>query len=83
MNADGTGRVKLPIRETDVVLDSSRDGTWLATRTAPGQATHRGRLTLVHPDGTGAIPDRGFAKRSQLLFTILQDLPGRPERCLR
>ena len=54
VNADGTGRVKLPIRETDVVLDSSRDGTWLATRTAPDQATHRGRLTLVHPDGTGA-----------------------------
>ena len=54
VNADGTGRVKLPIRETDVVLDCSRDGTWLATRTAPGEATHRGRLTLVHPDGTGA-----------------------------
>jgi RNA polymerase sigma factor (sigma-70 family) len=54
VNADGTGRVKLPISETDVVVDCSRDGTWLATRTAPGEATHRGRLTLVHPDGTGA-----------------------------
>jgi RNA polymerase sigma factor (sigma-70 family) len=54
VNADGTGRVKLPIPETEVVLDCSRDGTWLAMRTAPGDATHRWRLTLVHPDGTGA-----------------------------
>ena len=55
VNADGTGRVKLPIPETDAVLDCSRDGTWLATRTVPGEATHRGRLTLVHPDGTGRV----------------------------
>ena len=54
VNADGTGRVKLPIPETEGVVDCSRDGTWLATRTGAGDATHRGRLTLVHPDGTGA-----------------------------
>jgi RNA polymerase sigma factor (sigma-70 family) len=54
VNADGSGRVKLPILETEAVLDCSRDGTWLATRTVGGEATHRGRLTLVHPDGTGA-----------------------------
>ncbi len=53
VNADGTGRVKLPIPATDAVLDCSRDGTWLATRTIPGEVAHRGRLTLVHPDGTG------------------------------
>ena len=54
MNADGTGRIKLPIPETDAVLDCSRDGTWLAMRTVGGEPTLRGRLTLVHPDGTGA-----------------------------
>ena len=54
VNADGTGRIKLPIPETDAVLDCSRDGTWLATRTVSGEPTLRGRLTLVHPDGTGA-----------------------------
>ena len=54
VNADGTGRTKLPIPETDLVLDCSRDGTWLATRTIGGEPRHRGRLTLVHPDGTGA-----------------------------
>ena len=54
MNADGTGRIKLPIPETDAVLDCSRDGTWLATRTVGGEPTLRGRLTLVRPDGTGA-----------------------------
>jgi RNA polymerase sigma factor (sigma-70 family) len=53
-SADGTGRVKLPIPETDLVLDCARDGAWLATRTISGEATHKGRLTLVHPDGTGA-----------------------------
>ncbi len=54
VNADGTGRAKLPIPDDDVVLDCSRDGTWLATRTGGGDPAHNGRLTLVHPDGTGA-----------------------------
>jgi RNA polymerase sigma factor (sigma-70 family) len=54
VNADGTGRTKLPIPEGDLVLDCSRDGTWLATRTIGGEPAHQGRLTLVHPDGTGA-----------------------------
>jgi RNA polymerase sigma factor (sigma-70 family) len=54
VNADGTGRVKLPIPETDLVLDCARDGRWLATRTMSAEAAHKGRLTLVHPDGTGA-----------------------------
>ncbi len=54
VNADGTGRVKLPIPEHDLVLDCSRDGNWLATRTISGEPRHEGRLTLAHPDGTDA-----------------------------
>jgi Tol biopolymer transport system component len=54
VNADGTDRSRLPIPEGDLVLDCSRDGTWLATRTIGGPPAHRGRLTLVRPDGTGA-----------------------------
>jgi peroxiredoxin len=54
VNADGTGRFKLPIPESEVVLDCSQDGTWLATRTVGGDPRHRGRLTLRHADGTGA-----------------------------
>jgi len=54
VNADGSGRTRLPIPDGDLVLDCSRDGTWLATRTIGGEPTHNGRLTLVHPDGTGA-----------------------------
>ena len=54
VNADGTGRTRLPIPDDDLVLDCSRDGTWLATRTLGGKLTHKGQLTLVHPDGTGA-----------------------------
>jgi RNA polymerase sigma factor (sigma-70 family) len=54
VNADGSGRARLPIPDDDLVLDCSRDGTWLATRTLGGEPTHKGRLTVVHPDGTGA-----------------------------
>jgi RNA polymerase sigma factor (sigma-70 family) len=54
VNADGTGPTRLPIPDGELVLDCSRDGTWLATRTDAGERTHRGRFTLVHPDGTGA-----------------------------
>ncbi len=54
VNADGSGGIRLPISEDDLVLDASRDGTWLATRTMGGDPKHRGRLTLVHQDGTGA-----------------------------
>ena len=54
VNADGTGRTKLPIPDTDLLLDCSGDGMWLATRTISGEPRHRGRLTLVHPDGTGS-----------------------------
>jgi thiol-disulfide isomerase/thioredoxin len=54
VNADGTDSTRLPIPDTDLILDCSGDGTWLATRTVSGEPRHRGRLTLVHADGTGA-----------------------------
>ena len=47
--ADGSGRAPLPLAETGQVLDWSADGTWLVT--ASGAMD---RITLVHPDGTGA-----------------------------
>ena len=82
VNADGTGRTRLPIPEADLVLDCSRDGTWLATRTIGGEPAHKGRLTLVHPDGTGArYLTEGSANDD--LFLHIQDLPGWPARRLR
>lgn len=54
VNTDGTGSTRLPIPDTDLVLDCSGDGTWLATRTVSGEPRHLGQLTLIHPDGTGA-----------------------------
>ncbi|WP_422927428.1 sigma-70 family RNA polymerase sigma factor [Singulisphaera sp. PoT] len=54
VDADGTHGIKLPIPETDFVLDCSRDGTWLATRTLASNVPYRGRHTLVHPDGTSS-----------------------------
>jgi RNA polymerase sigma factor (sigma-70 family) len=54
VDADGSNRARLPIPEGDLVLDASRDGTWLATRTVGGEPRHHGRLTLVHQDGNGA-----------------------------
>jgi Tol biopolymer transport system component len=50
---DGTGRVKLPIPDGMLVLDASPDGSWLAARTVGGDPEHRGRLSLIRPDGTG------------------------------
>ena len=75
VNADGTGPVKLPIPETGLVLDCSRDGRWLATRTMSGEAAHNGQLTLVHPDGTEARNlTEGSAKDDQFsIFRISPD----------
>ena len=75
MNADGTGPVKLPIPETGLVLDCSRDGRWPATRTMSGEAAHNGQLTLVHPDGTEARNlTEGSAKDDQFsIFRISPD----------
>ena len=75
VNADGSGPTRLPIPEGDLVLDASRDGTWLATRTMGGEPQHRGRLTLVHPDGTGArYLTEGSAKDDRFsIFKIAPD----------
>ena len=51
--ADGTKQVKLPVPQNLVVLDAGPDGSWLAAREV-GDTGHWGRLTLIHPDGTGA-----------------------------
>jgi Tol biopolymer transport system component len=60
-NADGTGRAKLPLSETERVLDWSLDGQWLLTESfrppkggdQPDPKQRQRPLYLVHPDGTG------------------------------
>jgi Tol biopolymer transport system component len=58
VNADGTGRAKLPIAETDIVVDWSPDGAWLlvsSNRRPPdgGYPSLFYRPTYaMHPDGT-------------------------------
>ena len=74
VNADGSGRTQLPIPADDLVLDCSRDGTWLATRTIGGEPTHKGQLTLVHPDGTGAR-DLTEGSANDDLFSIFKISP--------
>lgn len=74
VNADGSGRTRMPIPATDLVLDCSRDGEWLGTRTMAGDPKHRGRFTLIHPDGTGArVLTEGSAGNDR--FTIFQIAP--------
>jgi RNA polymerase sigma factor (sigma-70 family) len=75
VSADGSGRERLPIPAGDLVLDASRDGNWLATRTIGGDPRHQGRLTLVHPDGTGARHlTEGSAKEARFsIFKISPD----------
>jgi RNA polymerase sigma factor (sigma-70 family) len=74
VNADGTGRTKLPIPETDLVLDCSSDGTWLATRTESAEGTHRGQLTMIHSDGSGAR-DLTEGSATQDLFSVCKISP--------
>jgi Tol biopolymer transport system component len=52
VNADGTGAMKLPLPDTDFVTDCSRDGTWLLAESLGAAGADRGRIVLVHPDGT-------------------------------
>ncbi|WP_406699330.1 hypothetical protein V5E97_10705 [Singulisphaera sp. Ch08] len=74
IDADGTGRTRLPIPDEDYVLDCSRDDAWLATRTLGEGSDHWGRLTLVHPDGTGSRTlTEGSAKQN--LFSIFKISP--------
>jgi RNA polymerase sigma factor (sigma-70 family) len=55
---DGSGRVRMPLPETDQVLDWSPDGAWLVTRSSGMDR----QLTLVRPNGTGAreLASTGF-----------------------
>lgn len=47
--------LELPIPDNDQVFDCSDDGMWLATQTISGEPRHRGRLAVVHPDGSGSL----------------------------
>jgi hypothetical protein len=57
--ADGAGRVKLPVPQTGQVLDWSPDGAWLVALSG-GQD----RLTLLRPDGAGAREMGGSGLKS-------------------
>jgi RNA polymerase sigma factor (sigma-70 family) len=81
VNADGTGRTRLPIPDGDLVLDCSRDGTWLATRTIGGEPAHQGRLTLVHPDGTGARYLTEGSANNDLFYSFKICPDGRSVAC--
>ena len=71
---DGAGRVKLPIPDSMLVLDASPDGTWLAARAVGGDPEHWGRLSLIHPDGTGIRHlTEGSAKKD--VFSIFRFSP--------
>jgi Tol biopolymer transport system component len=50
IDADGSREERLPIPETDQVLDWSPEGPWLLTARGNYRGTH---LSLVHPDGSG------------------------------
>jgi Tol biopolymer transport system component len=52
MNADGTGLMRLPIPETDLVEEISRDGAWLVAYEIPNDGERRARINLMRPDGT-------------------------------
>jgi len=67
---DGTDQTRLPVPETDLVLDCSRDGNWLAARSEGGDPNHRGRLTLIHPDGTGARSLTEGSAKNDVLTTF-------------
>jgi hypothetical protein len=71
---DGTGPVKLPIPDDMLVLDASPDGTWLAARTVGGDPKHRGRLSLIHPDGTG-IRHLTEGSANDNVFTVFRFSP--------
>jgi Tol biopolymer transport system component len=60
VNADGTGRARLPIPDTHTVLDSSADGRFLLTFVPPKTQPYDSVpnfpcvLYVMRPDGTGA-----------------------------
>ncbi len=74
VNADGTERTRLPIPRSDLVLDCSTDGEWLAARAIGGEPAQRGRMTLSHQDGTAQrILTEGSAQED--VFTIFKIAP--------
>ncbi len=72
VNADGTGAMKLPLPDTDFATDYSRDGTWILADSLGATGADRGRIVLVHPDGTGLHTVVG-AKNSLTLARISPD----------
>ncbi len=70
VNLDGTDRTRLPVPETELVLDCSRDGNWLAARNQGKNPIDRGRLTLIHPDGTGTRRLTEGSPKNDVLPTI-------------
>jgi hypothetical protein len=68
VKADGSGLTKLPIPESEFVLNCSRDGSWLASWN-PVRKTRETHLVLTHPDGTGSheiVNEMGFAGSFQI-----------------
>jgi Tol biopolymer transport system component len=51
MNADGSNPVRVPVPETDYVVDWSPDGRWLLTQSSQGPDDYQ--IRIMHPDGTG------------------------------
>jgi Tol biopolymer transport system component len=62
VNLDGSEVTKLPIPEPELVIDWSRDGTWLASWN-PVRETRETHHLLMHLDGTGSreIVNEDFA----------------------
>jgi WD40-like Beta Propeller Repeat len=52
LNADGSERIRLPIPETEVVMDCSPDGSWLASFVISADPPPRARINVMRPDGT-------------------------------
>jgi len=82
VSADGSARTKLPLPEGELVLDCSRDGTWLAARSVGGKRENLGRLVVMHPDGTGMrVLNEGSAQQDR--FSIFRFSPdGRKIACV-
>jgi hypothetical protein len=53
VKSDGSDLTKLPIPENEFVIDSTRDGRWLASFQTK-RKTRENHILLTHPDGTGS-----------------------------
>jgi dipeptidyl aminopeptidase/acylaminoacyl peptidase len=52
LNVDGSNKTKLPIPESEVVMDCSPDGTWLASYDFTPVRERRARINVMRTDGT-------------------------------